>query len=128
MYLGLLPQPPLRQADKPLRGCSRTDGRVEASLVPCTFFFFLSIFFKTNSFLPTGRCLHFTLTLFPLPRHHYHQHHHPPPACVHTACFVRPSPDSRPSPSFPGLSSFQESVAMDRIQRIMGVLRNAHMG
>uniref|UniRef100_A0A3P9NWA7 Uncharacterized LOC103466703 n=2 Tax=Poecilia reticulata TaxID=8081 RepID=A0A3P9NWA7_POERE len=30
--------------------------------------------------------------------------------------------------SFPGLSSFQESVAMDRIQRIMGVLQNPFMG
>ena len=29
---------------------------------------------------------------------------------------------------FTGLSSFQESVAMDRIQRIMGVLQNPHMG
>uniref|UniRef100_A0A673ZYP1 Circadian-associated transcriptional repressor-like n=2 Tax=Salmo trutta TaxID=8032 RepID=A0A673ZYP1_SALTR len=28
----------------------------------------------------------------------------------------------------PGLSSFQESVAMDRIQRIMGVLQNPNMG
>lgn len=27
-----------------------------------------------------------------------------------------------------GLSSFQESVAMDRIQRIMGVLQNPEMG
>lgn len=27
-----------------------------------------------------------------------------------------------------GLSSFQESVAMDRIQRIMGVLQNPNMG
>lgn len=33
-----------------------------------------------------------------------------------------------PNCSFAGLSSFQESVAMDRIQRIMGVLQNPCLG
>uniref|UniRef100_A0A671UN48 Circadian-associated transcriptional repressor-like n=1 Tax=Sparus aurata TaxID=8175 RepID=A0A671UN48_SPAAU len=35
---------------------------------------------------------------------------------------------NRAAPSWEGLSSFQESVAMDRIQRIMGVLQNPCMG
>ena len=43
-------------------------------------------------------------------------------SCVH------PTPSNHP-PSFTlGLSSFQQSVAMDRIQRIVGVLQKPQMG
>ncbi|MBN3284605.1 CIART protein, partial [Polyodon spathula] len=52
--------------------------------------------------------------------------------CLELQCYIQPLSSIliglRSGRYSKGLSSFQESVAMDRIQRIMGVLQNPHMG
>ena len=53
------------------------------------------------------------------------------PICCAASAPLQRQRDSRrtsPLPLCTGLSSFQESVAIDRIQRIMGVLQNPCMG